>query len=178
MARKFRIDQGYLNIDSTAQKERLGISWEFSFPGGRCDVEGVDGLLIAFFPYFLCLRTLLIFGLPIAEEGVEVIAGQAVVVGEGGARVERNAEAEDADPEVVAVGEKKKKKRKAARQSASDALEASFLSKFACTKLCWRITSAYVISDRSFIKRDEHFESACNGQRHLDEQHLIVAVLN
>ncbi len=38
-------------------------------------------------------------------------------------------------------------------------------------------TSAYVISDRSFIKRDELFESTCNSQRHLDEQRLIVAVL-
>jgi hypothetical protein len=33
----------------------------------------------------------------------------------------------------------KKKKRKAARQSAADALEARFLSAFACTQECRRI---------------------------------------
>ncbi|KAJ6620457.1 P-loop containing nucleoside triphosphate hydrolase protein [Mycena sp. CBHHK59/15] len=75
---------------------------------------------------------------PEPEDGVDIVAGQAVVVGEGGARVEQNAEAEDADPEAVAAVEKKKK-RKAARQSAADALEASFLSRFSCTKQCRRI---------------------------------------
>ncbi|KAJ6610953.1 P-loop containing nucleoside triphosphate hydrolase protein, partial [Mycena sp. CBHHK59/15] len=57
---------------------------------------------------------------PEPEDGVDIVAGQAVVVGEGGARVEQNAEAEDADLEAVAAVEKKKK-RKAARQSAADA---------------------------------------------------------
>ncbi|KAJ7930202.1 hypothetical protein B0H13DRAFT_1859033 [Mycena leptocephala] len=69
---------------------------------------------------------------PEPEEGVDIIAGQAVVVGEGGARVEQNAEPEDVDSEAVTAAEKKKK-RKATRQSAADALEASFLSRFACT---------------------------------------------
>ncbi|KAJ7211656.1 P-loop containing nucleoside triphosphate hydrolase protein, partial [Mycena pura] len=72
---------------------------------------------------------------PQPEEGQDVVAGQAVVVGEGGARVEHNAEADDVDPESTAG---KKKKRKAARQSASDALEADFLTRFACTTQCRR----------------------------------------
>ncbi|KAJ7657214.1 P-loop containing nucleoside triphosphate hydrolase protein [Mycena polygramma] len=74
---------------------------------------------------------------PEQPDGVQVVAGQAVVVAEGGARAEQNAE-EDADPEAVAAAEKRKK-RKAKRQSASDALEAKFLTSFACTKQCRRL---------------------------------------
>ncbi|KAJ6558716.1 P-loop containing nucleoside triphosphate hydrolase protein, partial [Mycena sp. CBHHK59/15] len=88
---------------------------------------------------------------PEPEDGVDIVAGQAVVVGEGGARVEQNAEAEDADPEAVAAVEKKKK-RKAARQSAADALEASFLSRFSCTKQCRRIIW------------DEYFKNGTKGE--------------
>ncbi|KAF8172309.1 P-loop containing nucleoside triphosphate hydrolase protein [Mycena galopus ATCC 62051] len=75
---------------------------------------------------------------PEPEEGVDVVVGQAVVVAEGGTRVEQNAEGEGLDPEAaVEVG--RKKKRRAARQSAADALEAQFLSAFACTQQCRRI---------------------------------------
>ncbi|KAJ7220849.1 hypothetical protein GGX14DRAFT_676223 [Mycena pura] len=75
---------------------------------------------------------------PEPEEGVDVVAGQAVVVGEGGARLEQNMEAEEVDPEVLTAAEKKKK-RKAVRRSAADTLEASFLSRFACTKECRKL---------------------------------------
>ncbi|KAJ6607057.1 P-loop containing nucleoside triphosphate hydrolase protein [Mycena sp. CBHHK59/15] len=77
---------------------------------------------------------------PDAQEGQDVVANQAVAVGEGGARVEQNAEADEADPEVVSAAEKKKK-RKAARVSASDALEASFLTRYSSTTLCRRLVS-------------------------------------
>ncbi|KAJ7457910.1 P-loop containing nucleoside triphosphate hydrolase protein [Mycena galericulata] len=85
---------------------------------------------------------------PELEEGMDVVAGQAVVVGEGGARVEQNAEA---DPEA-AVAAEKKKKRRAARQSAADALEANFLTKFACTKSCRRCVW------------DEYFKNGTKGE--------------
>ena len=85
------------------------------------------------------------------EEGVDVVAGQAVVVGEGGTRVEQNAEGEEADPEAVTAAEKKKK-RKASRQSAADALEASFLTRFACSTICRRIIW------------DEYFKNGTKGE--------------
>lgn len=75
---------------------------------------------------------------PEREEGVDVVAGQVVAIGEGGARVEQNADIDEVDPDAVAAADKKKK-RKAARQSAADALEAMFLTSFACTKQCRRI---------------------------------------
>jgi hypothetical protein len=87
--------------------------------------------------------------IPEPEEGVQVVAGQAVAITEGGARVEQNAEAEDCDPEAGV-----KKKRKAARQSAVDALEASFLSKFACATVCRRIIW------------DEYFKNNTKGGSH------------
>ncbi|KAJ6622443.1 P-loop containing nucleoside triphosphate hydrolase protein [Mycena sp. CBHHK59/15] len=77
--------------------------------------------------------------IPEVDDGLDVVAGQAVAVGEGGVRVEQNAEAEEEDPEVTAAAQKKKKKRKAARVSHADALEARFLSRFACTTACRRI---------------------------------------
>jgi hypothetical protein len=85
------------------------------------------------------------------EEGVDVVAGQAVVVGEGGARVELNAEAEEADPEVAAAAQKKRK-RKAARQSASDALGANFLTRYACSTSCRRLVW------------DEYFKNNLKGE--------------
>ncbi|KAJ6590309.1 P-loop containing nucleoside triphosphate hydrolase protein [Mycena sp. CBHHK59/15] len=91
---------------------------------------------------------------PEPEEGVEVVAGQTVVVGEGGARAEQNAEAEEADPEVVAAATKKKKRR-AARQSAADALEATFLTKFACATV-WRR-----------LVWDEYFKNGTKGKCYL-----------
>ncbi|KAJ7310179.1 P-loop containing nucleoside triphosphate hydrolase protein [Mycena albidolilacea] len=78
---------------------------------------------------------------PEREEGVDVVAGQVVAIGEGGARVEQNADIDEVDPDAVAAADKKKK-RKAARQSAADALEAMFLTSFACTKQCRRIHKA------------------------------------
>ncbi|KAJ7800420.1 hypothetical protein B0H14DRAFT_3156039 [Mycena olivaceomarginata] len=74
---------------------------------------------------------------PETQEGLDVVAGQEVVVGEGGVRVERDAEEDDA--EVTPEVQTKKKKRKAARVSFADALEARFLSRFACTTGCRRI---------------------------------------
>ncbi|KAJ7798350.1 P-loop containing nucleoside triphosphate hydrolase protein [Mycena olivaceomarginata] len=74
---------------------------------------------------------------PETQEGLDVVAGQEVVVGEGGVRVERDAEEDDA--EVTLEVQTKKKKRKAARVSFADALEARFLSRFACTTGCRRI---------------------------------------
>lgn len=82
---------------------------------------------------------------------MDFLAGQAVAVGEGGARVEQNAEAEEADPEALTAAEKKKKRR-AARQSAADMLEASFLSRFACTKGCRRLIW------------DEYFKNDAKGE--------------
>ncbi|KAJ7346309.1 P-loop containing nucleoside triphosphate hydrolase protein [Mycena albidolilacea] len=72
---------------------------------------------------------------PEREEGVDVVAGQVVAIGKGGARVEQNADLDDVDPDAVAAADKKKK-RKAARQSAADALAAMFLTSFSCTKQC------------------------------------------
>ncbi|KAJ7117027.1 P-loop containing nucleoside triphosphate hydrolase protein [Mycena epipterygia] len=86
-----------------------------------------------------------------SEEVVDLVAGQAVAVGEGGARVERNAEAEEADPEALAAAEKKKKRRTAQR-SAADILEASFLSRFACTTECRRLVW------------DEYFKNDAKGE--------------
>ncbi|KAJ6612995.1 P-loop containing nucleoside triphosphate hydrolase protein [Mycena sp. CBHHK59/15] len=92
---------------------------------------------------------------PDAQEGQDVVANQAVAVGEGGSRVERNAEADEADPEVVSAAEKKKK-RKAARVSASDALEASFLTRYSSTTLCRRLVW------------DEYFKNNAKGARCCD----------
>ncbi|KAJ7076949.1 hypothetical protein C8R43DRAFT_966142 [Mycena crocata] len=67
---------------------------------------------------------------------------QAVLIAEGGARVEQGNEAEAVDvetPETAAAKAVKKKKRKAARTSLADALEARFLSRFACTTECRRL---------------------------------------
>jgi hypothetical protein len=88
---------------------------------------------------------------PEPEEGAEIVAGQAIVVGEGGARVEHNAESEDADPEVGVAAEKRKK-RKAAWQSAADALEGKFLTKFASTIQCRRLIW------------DEYFKNTTKGE--------------
>jgi superfamily II DNA helicase RecQ len=74
---------------------------------------------------------------PELDEGVDVVASQAVVVAEGGTRVEQNSEEEGVDPAVAEA--KTKKKRRPARQSAADALEAHFLSTFACTQQCRRL---------------------------------------
>jgi hypothetical protein len=68
------------------------------------------------------------------DEGVDVVGGQAVLIAGGGARVQQGNEAEDAEAETAAAAAaKSKKKRKAARTSFADALEAKFLSRFACT---------------------------------------------
>ncbi|KAJ7794813.1 hypothetical protein B0H14DRAFT_2621588 [Mycena olivaceomarginata] len=61
------------------------------------------------------------------DEGVDVVGGQAALIAEGGART------------AAAATAKSKKKRKAARTSFADALEANFLSRFACTTACRRI---------------------------------------
>ncbi|KAJ7106456.1 hypothetical protein C8R43DRAFT_963333 [Mycena crocata] len=74
---------------------------------------------------------------PELQDGIDAVAGQQLVVGEGGARVEQNAEEEE--PEAVEAAQKKKKKRKAARVSLADALEAKFLSRFACITSCRRV---------------------------------------
>lgn len=84
------------------------------------------------------------------EEGLDVVAGQAVVVAEGGARVEQNAEAEEAEIEASSEGtaKKGKKKKKALRVSFADSLEARFLSRFACTTACRRkIWDEYFAND-------------------------------
>ncbi|KAJ7171796.1 P-loop containing nucleoside triphosphate hydrolase protein [Mycena crocata] len=95
---------------------------------------------------------------PEQEDGVDVVGGQVVAVGEGGARVEQNAEGEDGGPEAVAATEKKKK-RKAARRSAADTLEADFLSRFACTTLCRRIIW------------DEYFKNAAKRECYIQVIH-------
>ncbi|KAJ7075016.1 P-loop containing nucleoside triphosphate hydrolase protein [Mycena belliarum] len=77
--------------------------------------------------------------LPEAQDGQEVVAGQAVAIGEGGVRVEQNAEADGEEDAEVIKAVQKKRKRKAARVSQADALEAKFLSRFACTTACRRI---------------------------------------
>ncbi|KAJ6465254.1 P-loop containing nucleoside triphosphate hydrolase protein [Mycena vulgaris] len=75
------------------------------------------------------------------EEGLDLVGGQAVVIAEGGARVEQGNEAETADAETSedATAKTAKKKRKAARMSLADALEVKVLSSFACTTACRRI---------------------------------------
>ncbi|KAJ7863210.1 hypothetical protein B0H13DRAFT_1899723 [Mycena leptocephala] len=74
------------------------------------------------------------------ERKKDVVGGQAVLIAEGGARVEQGNEAENAEAETAAAAAaKSKKKRKAARISFADALEAKFLSRFACTTACRRI---------------------------------------
>ncbi|KAJ7930309.1 hypothetical protein B0H13DRAFT_1858940 [Mycena leptocephala] len=56
------------------------------------------------------------------DEGVDVVGGQAVLIAEGGARVEQGNEAENAGADTAAAAAvKSKKKRKAARTSFSDA---------------------------------------------------------
>ncbi|KAJ7195842.1 P-loop containing nucleoside triphosphate hydrolase protein [Mycena pura] len=72
-------------------------------------------------------------------EGLDVVGGQAVLIAEGGARVEQGTEGENADAETPDATAVKKKKRKAARESFVDALEAKFLSRFACTTACRRL---------------------------------------
>ncbi|KAJ7939275.1 hypothetical protein B0H13DRAFT_1481879, partial [Mycena leptocephala] len=73
------------------------------------------------------------------DEGVDVVGGQAVPIAQGGARVEQGDEAENAEAETAAAAAAKSKKRKAARISFADALEAKFVSRFACTTTCRRI---------------------------------------
>ncbi|KII90069.1 hypothetical protein PLICRDRAFT_29206 [Plicaturopsis crispa FD-325 SS-3] len=82
------------------------------------------------------------------DDGVDVVAGQDVAVGEGGARLEHHGEGEDMDddegiaPTLTAAQkkkQKKKRKKKLAQVSASDDLEARTLSEFACTTACRRI---------------------------------------
>ncbi|KAJ7934423.1 hypothetical protein B0H13DRAFT_2305852 [Mycena leptocephala] len=56
------------------------------------------------------------------DEGVDVVGGQAVLIAEGGARVEQGNEAENAGADTAAAAAvKSKKKRKAARTSFADA---------------------------------------------------------
>ncbi|KAJ7107207.1 P-loop containing nucleoside triphosphate hydrolase protein [Mycena crocata] len=95
---------------------------------------------------------------PEPEEGVDLVAGQAVAVGEGGAR-----EAEEVDPEV-AVAAQKKKKRKAARRSAADALEANFLTRFACSLECRRIIW------------DEYFRNGTKGELVVWRRHQTLTL--
>ncbi|KAJ7903941.1 hypothetical protein B0H13DRAFT_1881958 [Mycena leptocephala] len=86
------------------------------------------------------------------DAGVDVVGGQAVLISEGGARVEQGNEAENAEAETAAAAAaKSKKKRKAARTSFADALEAKFLSRFACTTAYRRIIW------------DEYFQNATKG---------------
>ncbi|KAJ7916437.1 hypothetical protein B0H13DRAFT_1871205 [Mycena leptocephala] len=74
------------------------------------------------------------------DEGVDVVGGRAVLIAEGGTRVKQGNEAENAEAETAAAAAaKSKRKRKAARTSFADALEAKFLSRFACTTACRRI---------------------------------------
>ncbi|KAJ6579905.1 P-loop containing nucleoside triphosphate hydrolase protein, partial [Mycena sp. CBHHK59/15] len=74
---------------------------------------------------------------PAPQDGLDLVAGQAVTVGEGGARVEQNpdAEAEEDDPEAAAAAQTKKRREK----RPDYALEAKFLSRFACAPGCRRI---------------------------------------
>lgn len=86
------------------------------------------------------------------DEGLDVVGGQAVLIAEGGARVEQGNEGENAETESAdTVTAKSKKKRKATHISFADALGAKFLTRFACTTACRRIIW------------DEYFQNATKG---------------
>ncbi|KAJ6614985.1 P-loop containing nucleoside triphosphate hydrolase protein, partial [Mycena sp. CBHHK59/15] len=86
------------------------------------------------------------------EQGLDVVGGQAVLISEGSTWVEQGNEAENAETETpeAAAAKNGKKKRKAAHVSFADTLEATFLSRFACTTACLRI-----IWDEYFQNTDE-----------------------
>ncbi|KAJ7198190.1 P-loop containing nucleoside triphosphate hydrolase protein [Mycena pura] len=86
-------------------------------------------------------------------EGLDVVGGQAVLIAEGGARVEQGTEGENADAETPDATAVKKKKRKAARESFVDALEAKFLSRFACTTACRRLVGTNIFKTRTNFYR-------------------------